>query len=183
MNCKSLMFGGLLLLAGIGAANAAVVSSDLNLRSGPGTGYRVIDTMPAGSYVDVAGCTGSWCQVQFGGITGYASANYLSGENADYATAPAYIESPIYSDPYYSEPYYSEPTIGFGFGVRSGGHRGGRSNWHNGGYRRGGHVTHTTRSKAGRGGHAARGGHAGRAGHGAAGAHVARVGHDHSRHN
>ena len=66
MNCKSLMFGGLLLLAGVGAADAAVVTGDLNLRSGPGTGYRVIDTMPAGSYVDVIGCTGAWCRVRQG---------------------------------------------------------------------------------------------------------------------
>jgi uncharacterized protein YraI len=116
MNCKSLMFGGLLLVAGATAANAAVVTGDLNLRSGPGTGYRVIDTMPAGSYVDVVGCTGSWCQVQFGGMTGYASASYL-GVADSYAAAPVYVEPPIYADPY---PYYAAPAIGFGCGLGSG---------------------------------------------------------------
>jgi uncharacterized protein YraI len=112
------MFGGLLTLAGIGAANAAVVTGDLNLRSGPGTGYRVIDTMPAGSYVDVVGCTGSWCQVQFGGITGYASASYLGGGDS-YAAAPVYVEPPVYS-----APYYAGPAVGFGFGF------GPRYGWH-----------------------------------------------------
>jgi uncharacterized protein YraI len=129
------MFGGLLMLAGIGAANAAVVTGDLNLRSGPGTGYRVIDTMPAGSYVDVVGCTGSWCQVQFGGITGYASASYLGGGGDSYAAAPVYVEPPIYSGP-----YYAGPAFGFGFGYGSGWHRGWHGRYH-GGYH-GGHHGH-----------------------------------------
>jgi uncharacterized protein YraI len=115
------MFGGLLLLAGVGAADAAVVTGDLNLRSGPGTGYRVIDTMPAGSYVDVIGCTGAWCRVEFGGAVGYASASYLGGGGA-YAAAPVYVAPPVYSGP-----YYAGPAVGFGFGFGSGwrhyGHR------------------------------------------------------------
>jgi uncharacterized protein YraI len=122
MNCKSLMLGGLLMLAGASAANAAVVSGDLNLRSGPGTGYRVMDTMPAGSYVDVIGCTGSWCRVEFGGTVGYASANYLSGGDS-YAAAPVYVSPPIYR-----EPYYAGPAIGFGFGFGRGYDR--HHRWH-----------------------------------------------------
>jgi uncharacterized protein YraI len=119
------MFGGLLMIAGASAANAAVVSGDLNLRSGPGTGYRVIDTMPAGSYVDVLGCTGSWCQVQFGGAVGYASASYLGGGGDSYAAAPVYAEPPIYSEPYYAGPAFG---FGFGFGPRYG--YGWRGGWH-----------------------------------------------------
>jgi uncharacterized protein YraI len=118
------MFGGLLLIAGASAANAAVVSGDLNLRSGPGTGYRVIDTMPAGSYVDVLGCTGSWCRVQFGGAVGYASASYLGGGDS-YAAAPVYVEPPIYSRPYYAGPAFG---FGIGFGPRWG--WGGHHRWH-----------------------------------------------------
>lgn len=127
MNCKSLMFGGLLLVAGASAANAAVVSGDLNLRSGPGTGYRVIDTMPAGSYVDVLGCTGSWCEVQFGGMTGYASASYLGGGGEAYAAAPVYVEPPIYSEPYYAGPAFG---FGVGFGPRWGWGGGYHHRWH-----------------------------------------------------
>jgi uncharacterized protein YraI len=119
------MFGGLLLIAGASAANAAVVSGDLNLRSGPGTGYRVIDTMPAGSYVDVLGCTGSWCQVQFAGVTGYASASYLGG--GGYAAAPVYAEPPIYSGPYYAGPAFG---LGVGIGPRWGWGGGWHHRWH-----------------------------------------------------
>jgi uncharacterized protein YraI len=123
------MFGGLLTLAGIGAANAAVVTGDLNLRSGPGTGYRVIGTMPAGSYVDVLGCSGAWCRVEFGGAVGYASASYLGGGGA-------YAAAPVYAPPVYSAPYYAGPAIGFGFGFGSGWHHyGARHYYHRHHYR------------------------------------------------
>jgi uncharacterized protein YraI len=106
------MFGGLLMFAGVGAANAAIVTGDLNLRSGPGTGYRVVDVMPEGAYVNVLGCTGSWCEVAFRGITGYASASYLGGGGEAYAAAP-----PVYvAPPIYRRPYYARPAVGFGFG-------------------------------------------------------------------
>lgn len=99
--------GALLLSAGI--ASAATVTNDLNLRSGPGTRYGVIDTMPAGAYVNVIGCGGSWCRVDWHGRVGYASASYLGGGEA-YAAAPVYVAPP--------------PVVSFGFGF-GGGHR-----WH-----------------------------------------------------
>ena len=76
----TLAAGALLLSAGI--ASAATVTNDLNLRSGPGTRYGVIDTMPAGAYVNVIGCGGSWCRVDWHGRVGYASASYLGGGRA-----------------------------------------------------------------------------------------------------
>jgi len=117
---------GAFLLSG-GIAAAATVTNDLNLRSGPGTGYRVIGTMPAGTYVDVIGCSGSWCRVNWGGAVGYASASYLAGGGGGgyYAAAPVYVAPP--------------PVVSFGFGFGNAprwqrhhwhGHRGG---WHRGG--------------------------------------------------
>ncbi|RDV05262.1 SH3 domain-containing protein [Undibacter mobilis] len=113
--------GALVLSSGIAAA--ATATNDLNLRSGPGTGYRVIGTMPAGAYVDVIGCGGSWCRVNWQGVVGYASASYLAGGGA-YASAPrVYVAPP--------------PPVVFGFGWggprwhgphRWHGHRG----WHRG---------------------------------------------------
>src|SRR4051794_35215416 len=67
----------LVLSAGAAAAASAVVESPLNLRAGPGTQYPVVGSIPGGAPVDVAGCTGSWCQVQFGGESGFASSSYL----------------------------------------------------------------------------------------------------------
>lgn len=112
MNLKTLSLAAGALLISSGIAAAAVVSNDLNLRSGPGTGYRVVDTMPAGAYVNVLGCTGSWCRVNFQGRTGYASANYLDGGGRGaYAAAPVYVAPP--------------PAVSFGFGFGNG------PRWHN----------------------------------------------------
>ena len=56
LNTLSLAICALLLSARV--ASAAVVTRDLNLRSGPGTRYAIIATMPAGAYVDLLGCDG-----------------------------------------------------------------------------------------------------------------------------
>lgn len=62
-----------------GIAAAAVATTDLNMRTGPGTGYQVIDVIPDGASVRVRGCEGSWCEVDFRGRSGFASVSYLSG--------------------------------------------------------------------------------------------------------
>ena len=46
------------LSTGIAAAAPAVTETDLNMRSGPGTGYGVVTVIPDGATVDVAGCSG-----------------------------------------------------------------------------------------------------------------------------
>lgn len=84
--------GALALSTGLAAAAPAVVQNDLNLRAGPGTDYEVIAAMPAGANVDVMGCQASWCQVAFGGTTGFASRAYL-GLGGGVAVGPAYRSS------------------------------------------------------------------------------------------
>lgn len=50
----------------------------LNLRSGPGTGYGVLVTMPEGTEVNVvAGPQNSFYKIQHGGKTGWSHGNYL----------------------------------------------------------------------------------------------------------
>jgi uncharacterized protein YraI len=123
MKLKTLTIAAGALLLSAGIASAATVTNDLNLRRGPGTGYGVIDTMPAGAYVNVLGCSGSWCRVDWHGRIGYASASYL-GAGGTYAAAP-----PIYIAP--------PPVVSFGFGF-GGGHRwyrGGHHGWRHHGYR------------------------------------------------
>jgi uncharacterized protein YraI len=125
MTFKSALLAGGLLLAGAGAANAAIVEGDLNLRSGPGTGYRVIAVMPAGARVDVLGCSGSWCRVAWGSAEGYASASYLGGSGPVYAAVPP----PVVVAP--------PPVVSFGFGWGGWRHHGwrhhhwrGHHGWH-----------------------------------------------------
>ena len=100
MNVKSLSLAGGLLLLSVGAAAAApaVVSDNLNLRSGPGTGYRVLNVLPEGSTVDVLGCGGNWCRVSSAEGTGYASSSYLDMGAGAYAEAPpVYVQPPLFS--------------------------------------------------------------------------------------
>lgn len=77
---KVMIAAGFIALAATPAA-AASLTNALNLRSGPGTGYNVITSMPAGARVDVGPCSGGWCQVAWRGRQGYASASYISGES------------------------------------------------------------------------------------------------------
>jgi uncharacterized protein YraI len=110
------------LLVSVSTASAAIVTADLNLRSGPSTRYAVIDAMPAGSQVDILRCSGNWCRVAWGGIEGYASASYLGRGNG--YRAYAYEPAPIYVAP--------PPVVGFGFGF-GGWHHGWRGHhWHHG---------------------------------------------------
>ena len=88
---KKFILGGLAALALMATtagafAAPAVANSNVNVRSGPGTGYRAIDTLRRGERVDVDYCEGSWCFVQKSGPDGWVSANYL--ERGGYARPP-----------------------------------------------------------------------------------------------
>lgn len=104
MRLKTLALAAGALMLSAGAASAAVVTNDLNLRSGPGTNYQVVDTMPAGARVNVLSCTGGWCRVDWRGEVGFASSSYLGGGDPIYAAAP-----PVYLAP--------PPVVSFGFGI------------------------------------------------------------------
>ncbi|MGA0532155.1 SH3 domain-containing protein [Hansschlegelia sp. KR7-227] len=69
--------GALLASTGAALAATATATADLNVRSGPGTNYAVVDTMPAGETVNVIGCSSGWCEISMGGGSGFASASYL----------------------------------------------------------------------------------------------------------
>lgn len=56
----------------------AVTTADVNLRSGAGTDTAILDTLPSGTAVVVESDTGSgWYKVNFSGVSGYMSAEYL----------------------------------------------------------------------------------------------------------
>jgi uncharacterized protein YraI len=82
----SAALAALALSAGVAAAASA--TTDVNLRAGPGPDYQAIGVIPAGAPVAVMGCSGSWCQVNYAGRAGYASASYLSGDGSAAIVTP-----------------------------------------------------------------------------------------------
>jgi hypothetical protein len=69
--------GAALLLAA--PAFAAQATASVNVRSGPGTSYRVVDTLRPGEEVDIGRCVDSgWCEISHSGPDGWVSRNYLS---------------------------------------------------------------------------------------------------------
>jgi uncharacterized protein YraI len=76
-------------LGGVACADSAVVSSDLNLRSGPGFDFGVVEVIPGGAAVDARECGRGWCRVNYAGRTGFARSGYLSFGGDARAKAPA----------------------------------------------------------------------------------------------
>lgn len=117
---KKIMAGGLAalaLLATTAAASAApaYATTNVNVRSGPGTGYGVIDALRRGEQVNVQYCRGSWCFVQKRGPDGWVSASYLQrgGGGGGWDDDDDYYEPrpprPPHWDPYPPRPPYWEP--------------------------------------------------------------------------
>lgn len=79
---KRLIFTALALLSGLAlsptVANAAEALSSVNVRSGPGTSYRVVDRLFRGEDVNVRRCRLSgWCYITHPGPDGWVSARLL----------------------------------------------------------------------------------------------------------
>jgi uncharacterized protein YraI len=54
-------------------------STNLNLRSGPGTSYTILATIPASTSVEMEeDCTCTWIKVSYQGTIGYVSSKYLT---------------------------------------------------------------------------------------------------------
>ena len=79
-----------LMLGGVAyAAQAAEATGAVNVRSGPSTSYRVLDTLRAGENVQVSECrTNGWCYITKSGPDGWVSGSYLSFNDRN-ARAPA----------------------------------------------------------------------------------------------
>lgn len=82
------------LFASGAEARSAHTTADLNLRTGPGTQYQIVATMPAGSRVDIGDCAEGWCAVDWRGRDGYASMVGLAGGRAEPAPEVLVIDPP-----------------------------------------------------------------------------------------
>lgn len=94
------------ILVFLPAAQAApgYATANVNVRSGPGTNYAVVDTLVRNQQVDVQQCQGNWCYVVKPGRHGWVSASYL---------APSAPQQPA---PPPSQPN-NQPNFGFGFSI------------------------------------------------------------------
>ena len=66
--------------AGAAQAANAISTTNLNIRTGPGTRYATLGSIPSGAPVTVRGCASGygWCQVSYGPTYGWASSRYLA---------------------------------------------------------------------------------------------------------
>ena len=92
----------------LNAQGVKYATTNLNLRSGPGTNYSIIDRIPAGSSVDLEqSFTGAWVQVYYNGNYGYVYSKYLrshhrqaQSESNDYYinSDGEWVQSPTFYD-------------------------------------------------------------------------------------
>lgn len=95
--------GTLLLATGASLAVEAVAEAAVNVRTGPGTGFGIVDQLTAGEVVNITECAPSgWCFVEHSGPDGWVSASYL--------TAPEDEEEPAME-----EGAGDNPDCSFGF--------------------------------------------------------------------
>lgn len=132
----------LTLSIGVAAANPVTVTSDVNLRIGPGTANDVITLIPRGAMVEVGTCTYGWCQVSYNGQEGYSIATNLGmGGPVRRPPPPGFSPAPGYPpppDPEYLPPpgyvvgppvYYGPPPVYYGPCCYYGGGWGWRGGW------------------------------------------------------
>jgi len=93
-----------------GAAFAAVATSSVNIRSGPGTSYRVLGQLAPGEHVAITNRTGGWCEISR--PNGWVSCAYL----AHGAGSASLVQSYPYPDSGY---LYDTPSVDVGVGLGS----------------------------------------------------------------
>lgn len=102
---KAVGIGTIIAALTAGTAFAAVATGSVNVRSGPGTSYRVLDTLRPGQQVDIVDRSGGWCEVRKSGPDGWVSCNYLANDR--------------YSRDRYGRDrsYRDGPSFGFSIGI------------------------------------------------------------------
>ena len=68
-----LLAAGIVLTASAALAAPGIAKGNINVRSGPGIGYSIVDRLKSAEYVIVLSCGASWCTVHNIGPDGYVS--------------------------------------------------------------------------------------------------------------
>jgi hypothetical protein len=85
---RIIIASALAAVSAIGLASASYAdqaTASVNVRLGPGTQYRVVDTLYPGERVNIESCrSNGWCLIEHSGPDGWVSARYLSNDGRDY---------------------------------------------------------------------------------------------------
>jgi uncharacterized protein YraI len=76
---KAAGLGAVVLALSASAAFAAVAMTSVNVRSGPSTSFRAVDTLFPGESVAITNRNGGWCAVEKAGPDGWVACRYLAG--------------------------------------------------------------------------------------------------------
>jgi uncharacterized protein YraI len=82
MHILNRVFAPLLVAAFALTTTAALAAPGIarvnaNVRSGPGTGFKIVDALTKGEYVIVKDCGASWCTISHIGKDGYVARTLL----------------------------------------------------------------------------------------------------------
>lgn len=84
----------LLTVPAFAETGVVIPQKGVNLRSGPGTSYAVVDKIPYGTEVTVTGSTGGWCSVSYQGCSGYILEELLTlSDSGTLSSAPSIFEN------------------------------------------------------------------------------------------
>lgn len=92
-----LIAAGFALAATAAIAAPGNASVNANVRSGAGTGYRIVDTLTKGEYVIVKSCGFRWCLISHIGNDGYVSRSLIY--NPYYGSKNYYQFAPKHPQP------------------------------------------------------------------------------------
>jgi uncharacterized protein YraI len=111
----------LLIVPSAAFAARGIVTTEVSMRAGPGTGFPVVDRIPAGAHVVIHGCIRdeSWCDVSWNADRGWVSAEYLR-----YYYRNRYVYLPEYVD------VIDVPIVPFAVGTYWAHHYAGRPFYH-----------------------------------------------------
>jgi len=102
LGATAIALAGLLVATFAASAAPATANVWLNVRTGPGLHFPVVDTLRPGQLVDASSCTRGWCRITQAGPHGWASANYLTfraGPRHPHNPRPDFPDWPRFPDP------------------------------------------------------------------------------------
>lgn len=107
---------GLLAATTASLAVGAHATVSLNVRSGPGTSFNVLDVLFAGENIDVTECvtqnSKNWCRIEHSGPDGWVSSSYLEANTPPAPPAPTPTPTPTPTPP--PSGGTSDPNCSFG---------------------------------------------------------------------